>query len=157
MTKAFSWITNTDKVTIQDLMDKITTEYPEMEEDIENAKIVIFIEKERWTMANDKDLQNTLKGLAKSGFFQFNVTFQTGIYSLWTVFLVDLEPPPRALINFLRDTLTAKKAYNKWSIGQVLKDVLGSEVQDYTQLPRLDIGKFSLYKSAFDIVACRLF
>jgi len=63
-------------------------------------------------MVDDTHLRTTLKAFAKSGIERFTVTFQT-----------------------------PKKAYNKWTIKEVLKDVLNSEIQDYTDLPPLDIEK----------------
>ncbi|RUS26440.1 hypothetical protein BC938DRAFT_470764, partial [Jimgerdemannia flammicorona] len=112
-TTTIVWSANTDETTIGDLKDVITANYSEKKEEAENAQIEIFFDKGQQTiMANDNHLRNALKSFARSGIKNFTVAFHF-----------------------------SSKPYNKWTIKEVLKDVLYSEIQEYSDLPDLDIDK----------------
>src|SRR4051812_2724105 len=77
---------NINECTINDLKNKITVNYSEMTEEAENARVMIFVDKESRIMVDDTDLQTTLKAFVKSGIKKFTVAFQTRMYTQSTVF-----------------------------------------------------------------------
>ncbi|RUS13270.1 hypothetical protein BC937DRAFT_95591 [Endogone sp. FLAS-F59071] len=107
-TTTFYWNTNIDKTTIQGLQNQIAANYGEKKDAVATAKIVISDGTQSITIADDINLRDTLRVFAKKGAIKLTID------------------------------LKSQKPYNKWSIKDVLKDVLNSEIEDYTQLTNLD-------------------
>jgi len=145
MSTKFPWSTNTNAATISELKDIICANYHEKRENADTAEVVFSVGQQSTTIANDKHLQNTLKVYAKSGIKEITVDLKTRTYIQSTGFLVDFE----SFVESTRNkspcvtTLTDAKAYNQWSIDEVLRDVIRTDAKYYKQLPRLDTSKLS--------------
>ncbi|RUS18058.1 hypothetical protein BC937DRAFT_89188 [Endogone sp. FLAS-F59071] len=110
MVTTFAWDVNINECTINDLKNIITVSYPEMPVEPENARVVIFVDKESRTMLDDTHLRTTLKVFVKSGIKKFAVILQT-----------------------------MAKAYEKWTAIEVLHDLLHLDFDNLYSLDKLDM------------------